>query len=699
MENTMQQGGDEPVVATRSRTRAFGLTVLGVLLIATACGAVFTAARFEQDFEAQLEQKDVLLGVNRADAVSSWLTGMVSQADRLIGADIFKVFASEVDQLGGEISVLLAPDTKKQDDDTGQMAAQLPLMRNLLSEFVSYSDFFAGRVLNRRGETYIATSPVTQPLTPDQQALIKKVLDTGQIIFCPVRTSPQGLMLDMLLPITAPRYEGKESRPVSVLMLTKAVSSKLGDVLASGGPLAEKGVDVYLVQKGYKSFQDVTPKGDALRDVKDFAPGTDGHLAFGVRESISGQGKVYSYGHKVPRIDWWIVQEREYNLTRAPLAVNTRIVYGLAALIGLVILLMGGAAWWWLVGRDQREVAERFCEMNSVIAEQKRLLDGINSTITDPISLTDAHGVFRYVNRAFGQVVGREPENTINLDSPAIFGFDTAKRLTASDQRVLMTGENVVVTETLWLQSRRYIFQISKSPLRNDEGSKVVGIVAVYRDITQTVEAEERGRRAVQQTIDALIGAIEASDPFLGGHSRIMGRLASLLAKKLQLSERDTQTIEAAANLSQIGKAFVPRELLLKPGKLTDEEKVLVESHVEHTREVLSRIEFDLPVLDAICQMNERLDGTGYPLKLEAEQISVHARVLAVANAFAAMARPRSYRAGMPVAKVLSILEGDAHGYDSMVVQALHAVLQTPEGEKLVQLAAASKTENAPTVC
>jgi PAS domain S-box-containing protein len=557
---------------------------------------------------------------------------------------------------------------------------------------VSYSDFFAGRVLNSRGETYISTTPVTQPLSPEQQALVKKVLETGTPVFCPVRTSPQGLMLDMLFPIAAPKFEGKEARPVSVLMLTKAISSKLGDLLAAG-PLSEKGTETYLVQKGYASFQDVTPKGDTLRDVKDFIPGKDGHVPFAVRMSLTGRGQVYSYGHKVARIDWWIVQEREYALTNAPLNANLRIMYGLAALVGMIILLMGGAAWWWLMGRDQREVANRFREMNTVIGEQKRLLDGINSTITDPIALTDTKGIFRYVNLAFAKVAGRDADSIVGLDVAAIFGFDTAKRLIASDQRVLMANENIMVVEILWLQSKRYIFQISKSPLRNDDGQQqIAGIVSVYRDITQTVEAQERGRRAVQQTIDALIGAIEASDPFLGGHSRIMSKLAGLLAKALHLSERDAQTIEVAANLSQIGKAFVPRELLLKPGQLTEEEKKIVESHVEHTKNVLAQIEFDLPVVDAIYQMNERLDGSGYPQKLTVDQISTDAKVLAVANAFTAMARPRSYRQGIPVEKVLSILAQDSNAYDDAIVQALRTVLATPEGEKLIQLAATSKT-------
>jgi PAS domain S-box-containing protein len=679
------------MASSRSHTRIFGIAVLAVLLIAVACATMLIAQRMEKDFESALRQKDILLGVNRADGASAWLTGMVSQADRLIGADIFKVFASEVDHLSVDVSALLAPDAKNKGDAGSQIAAQLPLMRNLLSDFVSYADFSSGRVLNRRGETYLSTTPVIQPLSAEQQALVQNVLETGGSVFCPGRSGPRGLMLDMLFPINAPQYEGKEARPVSVLMITKAISARLGDILAAG-PLAEKGAETYLVQKGYAGFQDVTPKGDVLNEVKEFTPGDDGHLPFAVRASLTGSGRVYSYGHKVARINWWIVHEREYALTHAPLDANLRIMYGLAAMVGAVILLIGGAVWWWLMGRDQREVANRFREMNAVIVEQKRLLDGINSTITDPIALTDARGIFRYVNLAFATVAGREVESIVGLDVAAVFGFDTAKRLNASDQRVLMAGENIMVVEILWLQSRRYIFQISKSPLRTSEKQPVSGIVSVYRDITQTVEAQERGRRAVQQTIDALISAIEASDPFLGGHSRIMGKLAGMIASALHLSERDTQTIEVAANLSQIGKAFVPRELLLKPGQLTDEEKKIVESHVEHTRNVLARIEFDLPVVDAIYQMNEHLDGNGYPHKLTADQISMSAKVLAVANAFAAMARPRSYRPGMPVEKVLSILEQEDTVYDASIVQVLRAVLQTPEGEKLIQLAATSKT-------
>jgi HD-GYP domain-containing protein (c-di-GMP phosphodiesterase class II) len=279
----------------------------------------------------------------------------------------------------------------------------------------------------------------------------------------------------------------------------------------------------------------------------------------------------------------------------------------------------------------------------------------------------------------------------VGLDGPAVFGFDTAKRLNASNQQVLMTGESVSITEVFWLQSKKYHFQISKTPLRDPGAQSPQGIVSVFRDISLLVEAQERGHRVVQQVTDALVLAIEEMDPFLGGHSRIMGGIASLLAKQLRLPERDVATIGAAANLSQIGKMFVPRNALLKPGILTPEEKQEMERHVEHMRNLLKDVEFELPVVDVIYQMHEHPDGSGYPKGLSGDAISIHARVLAVANTFTAMARPRAYRPACLVAEIISIMEMQSGHYDPDVIAALKIIIATPEGERLVAQAAASK--------
>lgn len=677
----------------------FGVFIAIVLIGATFAVAYHNVAETRKTMEGEILQRQKTIAASRAETTDAWLESLVEQSRRLVGSDLFQLFASEVDKLPGGVPLLFAPgpDDKKDPDDQGknntqaaQLSSQLPLMRTMLSEFVAYTAFSGARIVNSNAESYMSTEATMTPLSSVQRKYVEQVVQTGNLLYAPLEMQPKGLTLDIYLPILPPRYQQQNTRPVAVIILSHLMESKLAEML-SPGVVEEKGRDLRLVQKNGDIYQSVTPGALQLRHVPDFPVTGRSVLPFGLRKSMSGTGDVYSSGIPLRATDWWLVAEHDATALQSAMAERERTAYILAGLVSLALILLFSAAWWRLVGQEQCTINSHITGLLAVIEEQKKLLDGINSTISDPISLTDSKGLYKYVNSAFAAAVGRNVDDVIGLDGPAVFGFDTAKRLNASDQHVLMTGESLSVNEVLWLQSKRYYFQISKTPLLEEGVRSPQGIVSVFRDITQLVETQERGRRVVQQTIDALVRTIEESDPFLGGHSRIMGAIASMMSRQLRLPETEIATIEAAANLSQIGKMFVPRNILLKPGALTQEEKHEMERHVEHTRNILKNIEFDLPVLDAISQMNERLDGKGYPQGLSGDQISMHAKVLAVANAFTAMARPRSYRPALPVAEALAILARQNESYDQEVVAALKQVISTPAGERLVQQAATSK--------
>ena len=134
----------------------------------------------------------------------------------------------------------------------------------------------------------------------------------------------------------------------------------------------------------------------------------------------------------------------------------------------------------------------------------------------------------------------------------------------------------------------------------------------LYEVITM-VEAQRRQEQATQKTVEALVRAVELTDPYLAGHSRLMGALGAEVAKVLNASKVDIATIETAANLSQIGKLFVDRSLLFKASPLTADEKKAMEQHVVHAEKVLHGIDFGLPIYEAVVQMNECPDGSGYP--------------------------------------------------------------------------------------
>ena len=688
--------------ATSSSGRSRRLLWFGIFIVVLLTGAIFAfayhnLAETRKNMEEDVLQRQKTICASRAETTDAWLESLVEQSRRLVGSDLFQLFASEVDKLPGGIPLLLTPDEEEDiysssgASQAEQLSSQLPLMRTMLSEFVSYTGFSSARIVNSKAESYMSTEATMPPLSSGQKKLVQQVVDAGHLLYAPLEISSKGIVLDIYMPIMPPSYQGHGGRPVAVIIVTQIVDSKLTEIL-SPGVVDEKGRKLKMVQKNGDIYQNVAPGATMLRQATDFPVEGSGPLPFALRKAFGGgTGEVYSSGLKLRSADWWIVAEHESALVSENMEERAKTLYSLAGLVAVALILFVSAAWWRLVGQEQCSINAQITDLLSVIDEQKRLLDGINSAISDPISLTDGKGMYRYANHAFANAVGRNVDDVIGLDGPAVFGFDTAKRLNASDQHVLMTGESVSITEVLWLQSKRYHFQISKTPLKDPSSRSVQGIVSVFRDITELVETQERSRRVVQQTIDALVRTIEEADPFLGGHSRIMGGIAGLMAKQLRLSEKDVATIEAAANLSQIGKMFVPREILLKPGALTAEEKMEMERHVDYARNILKDIEFDLPVVDTIYQMNERLDGKGYPKGLHSDEISIHAKVLAIANAFTAMAKPRSYRAALPTGEAMEILEKQSGSYDQELVAVLREVIQTPQGERLVAQAAAAK--------
>ena len=139
----------------------------------------------------------------------------------------------------------------------------------------------------------------------------------------------------------------------------------------------------------------------------------------------------------------------------------------------------------------------------------------------------------------------------------------------------------------------------------------------------------------------------------------------------------------------------MPKELLTKTGMLSEEERALLRKHVGFARDALADIDFGLPVLEAITQMYERLDGSGYPAGLTNGAICEHARILAVANTFCALVRPRSYREAHGTDDALKILAETPPKYDGSIVKALRIYLNTEPGKAFMAQLLADQQPNS----
>jgi putative nucleotidyltransferase with HDIG domain len=147
--------------------------------------------------------------------------------------------------------------------------------------------------------------------------------------------------------------------------------------------------------------------------------------------------------------------------------------------------------------------------------------------------------------------------------------------------------------------------------------------------------------------IRALVSALELKDSYTRGHSETVTRYAVALAKRLKLSPEEIESIEVAAVLHDVGKIGVQKTILHKPGKLNGEEWEEIKRHPEFSYKILKEVNFPWNVKPIIYAHHERYDGKGYPAGLKGRKIPLGARILAVADTFAAMTSDRAYRKGL----------------------------------------------------
>ena len=153
---------------------------------------------------------------------------------------------------------------------------------------------------------------------------------------------------------------------------------------------------------------------------------------------------------------------------------------------------------------------------------------------------------------------------------------------------------------------------------------------------------------------------IDFRRPFTAMHSAGVAESAVFLARKAGMSEEECARMRIAGNLHDIGKLRVPREILEKPGKLTDREFNIMKEHAYYSYRILSRVSGFEDIAAWAAFHHEKLDGSGYRFHLDKAKIPLGSRIMAVADIFSATTEDRPYRKGMEKERVVNILRKDA---------------------------------------
>jgi putative nucleotidyltransferase with HDIG domain len=219
------------------------------------------------------------------------------------------------------------------------------------------------------------------------------------------------------------------------------------------------------------------------------------------------------------------------------------------------------------------------------------------------------------------------------------------------------THIHILINQAAVALDRSFLFEDSRSQARE--------LAVAYGELES----------AYDQTLVALINALDARDNVTEGHSLRVSAIAKLLGLELGLADKQLQALEHGALLHDIGKIGVSDAILHKPGPLTDEEWALMRKHPEIGAQIIKDIPFFESALPVIQFHQERWDGSGYPHGLKDEQIPLLARIFAVADAFDAMTSFRPYRTKVAKEEALAYLKEQAGiQFDTKVVDAIIAI-------------------------
>ncbi len=207
-----------------------------------------------------------------------------------------------------------------------------------------------------------------------------------------------------------------------------------------------------------------------------------------------------------------------------------------------------------------------------------------------------------------------------------------------------------------------------------DAAGKLTGFIGVAVDISARKQAEEETHEARLETIKRLARAVETRDSETGGHIERIGEIAAVLAERLGLEAEQVELIRVSSPMHDVGKIGIADEVLLKPGALTAEERTLMERHAQIGHDILAGSHSEMLDMAALIALthHERIDGTGYPQRLEGEEIPIEGRIVAVADVFDALTSDRVYRKAFGIEKAIEIMrEGRGSQFDAAILDLL----------------------------
>jgi len=342
-------------------------------------------------------------------------------------------------------------------------------------------------------------------------------------------------------------------------------------------------------------------------------------------------------------------------------------------------------------------IAERLTESGGAEPEAEPFLQEFSSELTRAtgsrwavVSLVDASTNTLELRASHG--FGSEPPHELGHVEDGIHGWvrKIATSMVVSDpeqnhglpllpfeRHALIAAPIQVGEATLGVVS--VIGPTAEAGFREEDMLFVNMIASLVGGMIGHQRAEKQGHEAVRKAIESLTMALDARDPYTRGHSQRVAMYSLAIANELEVSGTESfgkdqrNSLLMSALLHDIGKIGIRDEILLKPGKLTEDEYALIKTHPEKGAEIVRGIPgFDDHVISGILQHHERIDGKGYPEGRAGDKIHVFGRIIGLADAFDAIVTSRPYSTASSFSFAMTRIEElSGTAFDPEVVRAM----------------------------
>jgi len=287
-------------------------------------------------------------------------------------------------------------------------------------------------------------------------------------------------------------------------------------------------------------------------------------------------------------------------------------------------------------------------------------------------------GKFCYVNGRGAQIMAQGSTSEVIGTQLLAWVVEADRGLVSENMRRILAGEAKVLPFDFGVR-RRDGTEIKvgiNAAMSTHEGRPAV--IGLLQDISEKKHADKVIQDYIEELKSAFMSTVkmatiisEMRDPYTTGHERRVAKLAVAIGAEMGFDADGQEGLSVAGQLHDIGKIYIPLEILSKPGKLSAIEHQLIRQHSQASYDILKGVNFPWHIAEIALQHHERVDGSGYPQGLKGDAILLEARILAVADVIEAMSSHRPYRPALGVDKALAEIEaGRGTGFDPTVVDA-----------------------------